>query len=53
MRKKYLIKRVCGFTLMNGRINGEDIIDLKFHVPKSITEKHREQKLRNTEMHWH
>lgn len=35
MRKKYLIKRACGSTLINGRIDGEDIIDLKLHVPKA------------------
>lgn len=34
-----------GFTLVNGTINGEDIIDSKLYVPKSIAIKYMEQKL--------
>lgn len=34
-----------GFTLMNGTISGEDLIDSKLYVPKSIAIKYMEQKL--------
>lgn len=37
------------FTLINGTINSEDIIDSKLYVPRSIAVKYMEQKLLGTQ----
>lgn len=34
-----------GFTLINGAISGEDIIDSKLYMPKSIAIKYMQQEL--------